>query len=252
MPPAFGWSGICRIHSTWLRWRFHAAKLAILPHVSKRFRRFHECPSCGYAGENHVHALQIKIDFALPVLQNFAMKVNIRRMPVRSEFTEREKLRFWSKVQKPSPTSCWNWNASLMGKSGYGQFSLRCCPSLAHRVSFQMEHEKSIEDKCVLHTCDNRRCVNPLHLFLGTYKDNSDDMKAKGRERKDSPQGERHSQAKLSEEKIREILKFPAHTIDRIIAEKYGVHLATINRIRNRQAWLCVKTSIDGSQHEMD
>lgn len=159
-------------------------------------------------------------------------------MPVMGEFTAKEISRFWAKVEKKELDDCWLWLAGLMGKSGYGQFSLRCFPTLAHRVSFQMEHAKSIEDICVLHSCDNRRCVNPAHLFLGTYKDNSDDMKAKGRERKNSPKGERHNQAKLRDEDIPVILElFTKQATLAEVGTRFGISTTTACKIRSRKLW---------------
>jgi len=95
----------------------------------------------------------------------------------------REELeRFTAKFEK-SQTGCWNWTAAKDG-CGYGFIGIkRIKKSLmrAHRVSY-MEFIGPIPDGLlVCHHCDNPGCVNPKHLFLGTHKDNADDMVKKGR-----------------------------------------------------------------------
>ena len=87
--------------------------------------------------------------------------------------------RFWSKVTKTD--TCWLWTASRA--KGYGSFSdwLNHRKLQAHRVSYEMAYGIIPDGLWVLHTCDVRACVRPDHLFLGTAKDNTADMMAKGR-----------------------------------------------------------------------
>lgn len=90
--------------------------------------------------------------------------------------------RFWSKVDRTG-TGCWLWLASLTG-AGYGQFWLNGRREGAHRVAWELTYGPIPDGLLVCHDCpdgDNPRCVNPAHLFLGTTKDNADDMVAKGR-----------------------------------------------------------------------
>jgi hypothetical protein len=83
----------------------------------------------------------------------------------------------------------------------------------------------------VCHHCDNRRCVNPSHLFLGTQVDNMLDASRKGRIRK----GERSTTAKLTEADVRRIRSMTGYHKD--IAAEFGVSRRCIGAIRKRQKW---------------
>ena len=108
---------------------------------------------------------------------------------------------------------------------------------LAHRVSWELRHKKPIpDDLCVLHKCDNRKCVNPKHLFLGTNADNSADMVRKGR----SPVqiGERNSNCKLKEADVVLIRQLAnGQKTQRAIAKQFSVSEMTISEIVTRKRW---------------
>lgn len=86
--------------------------------------------------------------------------------------------RFWAHVHKTE--GCWNWTAAVRG-AGYGAFLVNQKNYGAHRFSYLLTKGEIPKGLCVLHACDNRRCVNPAHLSLGTNKDNTADMISKGR-----------------------------------------------------------------------
>lgn len=91
--------------------------------------------------------------------------------------------RFWKKVAAPDSAGCWNWTAFL-DTDGYGHIRLggRGTPQRpAHRVAWQLFNGPVPEGLLICHKCDNPRCVNPSHLFLGTHADNLQDMTDKGR-----------------------------------------------------------------------
>lgn len=106
--------------------------------------------------------------------------------------------RFWSKVAVAGKDECWLWTASIKG-NGEGQLWMGTRNRAAYLVSWIIHYGDIPETQCVLHKCDNRACVNPNHLFLGTKRDNSEDMVEKGRQWKQPvthcPQGHPYDDA---------------------------------------------------------
>jgi hypothetical protein len=152
-----------------------------------------------------------------------------------------EPLRFWAKVDRSG--NCWVWTGCI-NEWGYGAFMPYRAKQLvgAHRYSWQLHHGPIPEGLCVLHHCDNPPCVNPEHLFLGTFQDNVDDMMCKGR--KIARRGEANGQSKLTEDDIRRIRRLYAFRgqgegkVSGVqLAAEYGIESATVYGIVKRRAW---------------
>jgi hypothetical protein len=105
---------------------------------------------------------------------------------------------------------------------------------LAHRVAWIIAHGEIPHGKLVLHKCDTPSCVNPDHLFLGTYSDNMLDMYAKGR----GNNGRKHHLAKLTDSTVRKMRKRhdAGETCD-VIARDFGVNISTAHRACIRKTW---------------
>ena len=148
----------------------------------------------------------------------------------------------------PEPNSgCFLW-AGQVRKCGYGYFRVSSDPSKAlegaHRVSWKLSKGSIPSGMMVCHHCDNRTCVNPDHLFLGTAKDNMMDAGKKGRmnwknpSRPGLPKGSSHHAAKLTEAEVLEIRASSSLGVD--LAKDYGVSPNTISRIRRREIWASI------------
>ncbi len=140
--------------------------------------------------------------------------------------------RFWDKVRKTR--GCWLWTGST--GEGYGQLNVEGKLETAHRISWEMHYGPIPDGMWVLHKCDNRPCVNPSHLFLGTPQDNMDDKMAKGRA--NNAKGENTGNAKLTEKAVRSIRKDLARGESQSsVARRYGVYSTTIWLIAHGRTW---------------
>lgn len=88
--------------------------------------------------------------------------------------------RFWEKVDQSPENGCWLWVGAI-DKNGYRQMRVTPNTLKAHRIAYELLVGPIPDGLILLHSCDSRRCVNPAHLSVGTYKDNYDDMMRKGR-----------------------------------------------------------------------
>ena len=137
-----------------------------------------------------------------------------------------------------NPNKCWEWNGSK-SKAGYGRVLTTWNEpyQYAHRVSWINYFGEIPKGLLILHKCDNPPCVNPHHLFLGTQKDNMQDMIKKGRN--NFVKGEKHPNSKLTEKQVLEIRKLykPKIVTMKMLAETYNVKHVTIQCIIYNKSW---------------
>jgi len=139
--------------------------------------------------------------------------------------------RFWAKVKK-TPT-CWLWLGSL--SKGYGTIYHNGGVVRATHMALRLIKNVAVpEGMMVCHICDNRRCVNPDHLFVGTASDNARDAFNKGRVKPPLLYGEAHGKSKLSDVQVKEIRRLRASGIGpRKLGQRFHVHETTIIGIVN-------------------
>lgn len=141
--------------------------------------------------------------------------------------------RFWESVDS-SGEDCWPWKGKI-ASNGYGLFPVRNKAYLAHRVAFLLD-AGGLDERNVCHMCDNRACVNPCHLFLGTQSENVQDMLSKGRN--NPPRGERSSRAKLCWVDVLTIRGLHRNgTPQKDLAHQFGLSQKQISVIVNNKQW---------------
>jgi len=164
-----------------------------------------------------------------------------------SHISQKDIDRFWSKVNKTE--SCWEWCGSI-SKKGYGHFW--CSPSTyrAHRFAWIATNGQILNGLSVCHRCDNRKCVRPDHLFLGTQKDNIVDCRDKRRlgiwVRADkAKRGEANHFSKLTSDNIRHIRQQRLDGVSgSTLAMEFGVCQSTIYKASLGNSWRHIKEGI--------
>jgi hypothetical protein len=142
--------------------------------------------------------------------------------------------RFWAKVAfTANPDRCWDWQAAK-STNGYGFFKSDKLKH-SHRVAYELTYGKIDGNLLVCHSCDNRLCCNPAHLFLGTTQQNTQDKVNKGRQAK----GEKIASHKLTADQIQYIRTRFATGIysKRQIAQEMKVGVENIRRIVKNKSW---------------
>lgn len=144
---------------------------------------------------------------------------------------------FWGRVNKTDHTQCWEWQGSC-NNTGYGTVAWGGKVYTAHRIAAWLSglvDQPSVPDDAralshVLHRCDNRKCCNPSHFFLGNYADNLRDAYSK--KRKVQPKGSEHANAKLSRMQAESIRRrYDSGEKQVPLAQEFGVSQRVISLI---------------------
>jgi len=136
---------------------------------------------------------------------------------------------FWSLVALGGPDDCWEWQAGVNG-DGYGYFKKQ----RATRVAYALRN--GAPEGLVLHTCGNRLCCNPAHLYDGTHDENMQDMARDGTHDGHNRRSQAHPCALLSNADVLAIRTSKEKGVR--LAERYGVAQSTISSIRHRTRWV--------------
>ena len=147
--------------------------------------------------------------------------------------------RFFDKTKRNPETGCLEWTAAR-DSTGYGSFKLDGEKVNAHRVAWRLAYGPVPAGLDVCHHCDNRLCVEPNHLFVGTRAENVADAVKKGRHSTTagSLRGTRNPKARLNEVAVRVIRHFHAKGVSqRKLARLHGVDHKTISFIVHRKTW---------------
>jgi len=151
--------------------------------------------------------------------------------------------RFLSNLPKEHINECWNWKGTI-NSNGYGvlsEYGRKGKKRYAHRVSWEFHNKRSIPSvdgyhgSVIMHTCDNRKCVNPKHLVLGTQSENVRDMVKKGRKVTVCIEGSKHHNASITEEIAQGI--FIMKGLYKDIATHYKCSVAVVKGVKNRNTW---------------
>lgn len=146
-----------------------------------------------------------------------------------------ELCKFYGYVIKTD--SCWKW-LGRKNHDGYGEIGINGAVKLAHRYSYDLHRDNKAntlnKDIYILHSCDNRICVNPKHLRAGTARDNTDDMIRRNKILKGSQVGN----SLLDEKKVIEIRERYANgETKKVLAQEFNVDKTTIHSVVKRYSW---------------
>lgn len=141
---------------------------------------------------------------------------------------------FWSRVDKDAKGECWYWTGAKTGR-GYGSYR-REGFRVAHRFSYTLHNGEIADGLCICHTCDQRACVNPAHLYAGTHRQNMRDMSKRNR----------HGHARLTDGDVERMLEALREGESlRTLATAFDVSTSCVAHIRAGRTWRHIKRGND-------
>lgn len=145
-------------------------------------------------------------------------------------------VRFWRRVVcLTGADSCWEWTGCIQS-AGYGSIRVNGRTVQAHRLSVELHNGRTLSpSELVCHRCDNRKCVNPSHLWVGSAGMNNADRHEKGRSRGARLPGATNPMSKLTDDDIRAIRSLSTNLKE--TARRYGISFQTVSNIRRRHTW---------------
>jgi hypothetical protein len=168
---------------------------------------------------------------------NMQRLAGLELRPIQTQYhglTEEQRFLKWVAVK--SANECWEWLGSLNQEGWHGQWRSKDGRiELTHRASWRLFKSEIPGGLFVLHRCDNPKCVNPTHLFLGNQTDNMADMYRKGRDRQGVSKGEEHGMSKLTSDAVLEIRTSNESGV--VLARKFGITPTTVCDVRKRRIW---------------
>ena len=150
--------------------------------------------------------------------------------------------RLMNHIDGTPKNQCWEWQGSR-GKASHGQTWAYSKHILAHRLSYLLHKGPIPEGLLVCHSCDNPPCINPKHLFLGTFQDNIDDMMKKGRHAKiKGLRGSTNGNSKLNNKQVKAIKKKLKDGVTILkLAKEFKVSRMLLYYIRDGKQWTHIK-----------
>lgn len=173
----------------------------------------------------------------LPDRNWHAIRIKACRLKISSSYklgTFQQRFDGYIGVKKAN--QCWNWTGSC-NKKGYGKIKINGRSIIAHRFSWEVHFGNIPDGLFVCHECDNPKCVNPNHLFLGDHQTNMDDMVAKNRQAR----GESVGSHKLTTNQVKEIKQLRNKLTQVEIGKLFNVGHSIVSAIHNNKTWKHIK-----------
>lgn len=145
----------------------------------------------------------------------------MKRKSPKQSLSQREKVLWLTSKTNKKDNGCWEWTATLY-KGGYGKVQSWLHPSrYAHRAMYSLVVAPIPSGMWILHACDNRKCINPEHLWIGTHAENQKDKVLKGR-----------GNYKFSNDDVEQLRRFFGYGVARVeLRKQFGISTFWFDKI---------------------